>query len=283
MKTVRTVPALRRILQSLSSERRSVGFVPTMGALHEGHLSLVRRARKENDLVVVSIFVNPLQFGPNEDFHRYPRPLRQDLRLCRGAGVDIVFLPSAETFYAKDHSTFVTVERLSGTLCGAFRPDHFRGVATVVTKLFNAVGPCHAYFGMKDLQQSVIIRRMVRDLDIPVRITVCPTVREKDGLALSSRNTYLSAEERRRALTLSRSLFHIRDLVRRGVKDLATLRKELRATLSKGLDPEQDRIDYADIVDRETLEFPKTFRRGLSGVVAVRVGSTRLIDNLPLS
>jgi pantoate--beta-alanine ligase len=253
-----------------------------MGALHEGHLSLIRKARKENDIVAVSIFVNPLQFGPKEDLKRYPRPLKRDLALCRSAGADLVFTPRADRFYPADHATYVTVEGLSDILCGSSRPGHFRGVATVVMKLLNVVRPDRAYFGMKDLQQTVVIRRMVRDMNLGIQIVVCPIVREPDGLALSSRNVYLSPEERQRALVLHASLLEARKLHRNGERDADRIRKRIMTILKSGLDPSLDRIEYAEIADMESLESKKTTDGRTAALLAIRVGRTRLIDNMRL-
>lgn len=247
----------------------SVGLVPTMGALHPGHAALVRRAAAECDRVVVSVFVNPLQFGPNEDYGRYPRALNADRRLVAGAGAALVYAPSVEEMYGDDFRTHVEVAQLSELHCGAYRPGHFRGVATVVLKLFNQVRPDRAYFGEKDFQQVVILETMVRDLDVPVRIVRVPTVREKDGLALSSRNAYLSADERAAAPILRRALLE-------GAKAGTQAEKAVRLALKDtGL-----KLQYAHLVDAQTLlaPTPKTKKRRL--LAAAFLGKTRLIDNL---
>ena len=255
---------------------RRVAFVPTMGALHEGHLSLVREGKRVAESVVVSIYVNPTQFGPNEDLARYPRDVEGDLAKLSSAGADAVFMPDDDAMYPAGAQTFVTVEKISKPLCGLSRPGHFRGVATVVAKLFMMVEPDVAIFGEKDFQQLALIRTMVRDLSVPVEIVGCPIVREKDGLAMSSRNAYLSKEERAAALSLSRSLGIARAMANAGERDaakiLAAVRKEIEGT---GL----ARIDYAEIVDPETLDTLKEILRPSLLALAVFFGKTRLIDN----
>ena len=256
---------------------KRVGLVPTMGYLHDGHLSLIAEARKRVDLVVVSIFVNPVQFGPNEDFAKYPRNEARDLELCEQAGADVVFLPQVVEMYASDASVFITEERLGNGLCGAKRPGHFRGVCTVVAKLFNLALPHVAVFGQKDYQQAAVIRRMVRDLNFPTEIIVAPIMREPDGLAMSSRNVYLSADERKRALGLSRALQVAAEAVADEAAD--TIRQRMQAVLeTHGLTP-----DYVEIVDAETLEPVSAVRRGNVALVAAMCGKTRLIDNRVLS
>lgn len=280
MEIVRAKDEMREHSRRLRREGRTIGFVPTMGALHEGHLSLVRRARSETDAVVVSIFVNPLQFGPGEDYERYPRDLEGDARMLEEEGADFVFTAEAEQMYAEDHSTYVVEEDLALPLEGTFRPTHFRGVLTVVMKLFQIVQPDVAYFGRKDAQQALLVQRMVRDLDVPVRIDVLPIVREPDGLALSSRNAYLDAQERERALALSRGLAEARGAFRRGVRDAAALVRTCRDVIERtpGVS-----LDYV------ALRHPETFAP-LEGevedgllLVAARVGETRLIDNTRLA
>jgi pantoate--beta-alanine ligase len=242
-----------------------------MGALHRGHLALVEQARAENDRVIVSVFVNPLQFGPGEDFERYPRDLEGDLKLLAGAGADAVYTPTLEAMYPPGSTTRVAVGAIAEPLEGEFRPGHFEGVATVVLKLLNACRPDRAYFGQKDAQQAAVVRRLARDLDTGVEIAVCPIVREADGLALSSRNAYLSAEQRAAAAVLSRALGEAQAAWEAGERDPARLREVLHGTLAR--EP-LAAVDYAEVVD------PETFRRGLPlAVMAVRVGATRLIDN----
>ena len=261
-------------------EGKTIGFVPTMGYLHEGHLSLIRKARKENDYVVISIFVNPAQFGPREDFTKYPRNFLRDKKLARSCGVDSIFYPSAKAMYPQGYKTSVLVEDLSNVLCGARRPGHFRGVTTVVLKLFNIVGPDAAYFGRKDAQQAIIIKKMVEDLNLPVKIKVLPIVREKDGLAMSSRNTYLSKQERENATILYNSLQTAVGMIKSGDKDprkiTAAVRKMIKA--KRGA-----RIDYIKIVDFDTLKEVKKIKARSLIAVAVFIGKTRLIDNIIIS
>ncbi len=279
MKTVTTPRQIREHLQRERLSGRRIGLVPTMGALHEGHASLVRLARGRTDLVVATIFVNPKQFGPREDFLRYPRDPERDARLLEELGCDLLFLPVESDLYSPADRTRVNVEDLSDALCGASRPGHFQGVALVVAKLFNIVRPDEAYFGQKDAQQAVVIQRMAADLDFPVRIVLGPTVREPDGLAVSSRNVYLDADARRRAVSLSKALSAVRDRIARGERDAEPLVAVMRGILEgAGV-----AIEYAAIVDGATLR-P---RREVAGTVllacAATVGSTRLIDNLALS
>ena len=268
---VRTPAGMLSLARRWRGAGFSIGLVPTMGALHEGHLSLVRRARADNDRVVVSVFVNPLQFGPGEDFDRYPRRPERDLELLRSGGADTIFMPGVEAMYPPAATTRVRVAELGDVLEGAHRPGHFEGVATVVTKLFNAVTPDRAYFGQKDAQQAAVITRMARDLDSGVEIVVMPTVREPDGLALSSRNAYLSAEERRSALSLSSALRRANKLYSEGERDCSRLREAMLAVLET--EP-MVRPDYVEVVDAADFVSP-----GNLAVLAVRVGVTRLIDN----
>lgn len=255
-----------------------LGFVPTMGALHEGHATLVRRSAADNPDTCVSIFVNPAQFGPNEDLAKYPRTLEFDLKLCEQAGATAIFTPDKAMMYPRGFATWVTVEGLSDKLCGRSRPGHFKGVTTVVTKLFNLVRPTRAYFGQKDAQQALILTRMARELDMPPEVVTCPTVREPDGLAMSSRNRYLSADERKRALFLHRALSTIEAAFKTGKREVAKLREAGLAELKKGV----DRVDYLEIVDAGDLgELAQVDRRALCAVAAF-VGKTRLIDNVTL-
>ncbi|MCE7904758.1 MAG: pantoate--beta-alanine ligase [Anaerolineae bacterium CFX3] len=253
-----------------------LGLVPTMGYLHEGHLSLARRAREECDRVAASIFVNPTQFGPTEDLSKYPRDLDRDLSLLEAAGVDLVWTPDNETMYPPGFSTWVEVEGLTKPLEGAARPGHFRGVTTVVAKLFNAVQPQAAYFGQKDAQQAAVVRKMTRDLNFPVEIVVCPTVRETDGLAMSSRNSYLSPEERKSAVVLFRALTAAREAFERGERDAESLRKVMSATLAS--EP-RARTQYVSCADYDTLEELGTVTGKALLSMAVFIGKTRLIDN----
>ena len=256
-----------------------IGCVPTMGCLHEGHLSLVARAKSLADRTVLTLFVNPTQFGPNEDFNRYPRTVDRDLLLCRDAGVDAVFLPQPSEMYLPDHSIFVNEERLSRGLCGASRPGHFSGVCTVVAKLFNIVLPQVAVFGQKDYQQAAIIRRLVRDLNFPVEIVVAPTVRDTDGLAMSSRNRNLPPDERARALGLSAALRLAQDAFAAGETDVATVCRRMSDLMEKSFGL---RVDYVSAVDSETLEPAARLHAGVVLAVAACCGNTRLIDNAEL-
>ena len=262
------------------SSRSGLGLVPTMGALHTGHLSLVRAAKARCGVVVASIFVNPTQFGPSEDFAKYPRSFESDCAGLANEGVDVVFAPTVEEMYLKGETTWVTMEGVSERLDGASRPGHFRGVATVVAKLFHVIEPDVAFFGQKDAAQLAVIRRMVRDLNFPVEVVGCPIVREVDGLAMSSRNVYLSPEERRRALVLQRSLQSVENEFRGGETDAARLRENGRAVIAgePGV-----RLDYFEIVDPETLEPVDRIARPALVAVAAYVGSTRLIDNVVLT
>ncbi len=254
-----------------------MGLVPTMGYLHEGHLSLVRRAREQNDYVVLSIFVNPTQFGPGEDLESYPRDLESDLELAEQSGVDLVFAPEAEEMYAPGHRTWVEVEELTRGLCGRSRPDHFRGVTTVVTKLFGICRPDRAYFGQKDGQQAFVIGRMTRDLDLGVEVVVAPIVREADGLALSSRNVYLSEEERRAAPILQRALCEGEVTVGAGERDAEAVRSQVRRRIEGA--PEA-RVDYVELVSTETLQSVELIAGEVLLAAAVFFGKTRLIDNV---
>lgn len=277
MRTIRSIEDMQASAESLRREGRRIGFVPTMGYLHEGHLSLMRRAREECDIVVVSVFVNPTQFGPSEDFDRYPRDPDGDRRKCEAAGVDILFMPGAEDMYPGGPAVYVSVDGVSDILEGAVRPGHFRGVATVVCKLFNIVKPHRAYFGQKDFQQCVIIKRMVLGLDMDVEVIVMPTIREPDGLAMSSRNVYLSPSERIAARALYRALIRGEELIRSGTKDMAKVKQAMAGII---LDEKRATIDYIEIVDPETLSPLDTRADKMVLLVAVRIGRTRLIDNL---
>jgi len=274
-----TIAEMRAACAEARRGGKRLGFVPTMGALHEGHLSLVRAARAQCDAVAVSIFVNPTQFGPNEDFSKYPRSFERDRELLEAEGVDSLFAPSVEEMYPKGAVTFVTVEGLSGKLCGRSRPGHFRGVTTVVAKLFNIVQPDLAFFGQKDAAQVVIVKKMVRDLDLPVEIVVCPIVREADGLALSSRNAYLDAEQRRSATVLCRALRQVEELAGKGERRSAAL---IEAAQRVFREEPSVRVDYVEIVDNESLDPVEDVSRGALVAVAAFVGATRLIDNIVL-
>lgn len=267
---------LRDRVKGWKSQGLKVGFVPTMGYLHEGHESLIKRASEENDKVVVSIFVNPIQFGPKEDLSTYPRDLERDSKVCEGAGADIIFHPKSEEMYFEDFSTFVDMNGLTSGLCGKSRPTHFRGVCTVVTKLFNIVSPDRAYFGEKDAQQLAIIKRMVRDLNIDVEVIGCHIVREKDGLAKSSRNTYLSIEERSAATILSKAL----NIAREKIKDGERTSSNIISTIKEIIESEKlARIDYIEVVDSFSMEGVDTIEKSVLVAIAVFIGKTRLIDN----
>jgi pantoate--beta-alanine ligase len=280
MQIIRTISEMQAFSRILRYEGKTLGFVPTMGALHEGHLSLVRMARDENDVTVVSVFVNPTQFGPGEDFKKYPRDLEGDRKKLESAGVDCLFYPSAKDMYPSGAAVSVSAGRLGTLLCGASRPGHFDGVVTVVTKLFNIVMPSKAYFGQKDFQQSVIIKRLTADLNIPVDIVVCPVVREHDGLAMSSRNLYLDDRQRAAATVLYRALEHARSLVSdEGVTDASRLVKEMEEIISA--EP-LARKDYVAVIDPDTLESVNSISGRAVACLAVFIGGTRLIDNMIL-
>ncbi|MDU2566287.1 MAG: pantoate--beta-alanine ligase [Anaerococcus sp.] len=274
MKIVKSIDELRKDLKGYKLEGKSIGLVPTMGFLHEGHASLIRKARAENDIVVVSDFINPIQFGPKEDLKTYPRDLEADSKLCENIGVDFIFAPEASEMY-HDRKTFVDIEDMSNNLCGAKRPGHFRGVCTVCTKLFNITGADKAYFGQKDAQQVAIIKRVVFDLNIPIEIIPCPIVREDDGLALSSRNTYLSDKERKAALCLSKAIFKGEELAKNGASVSEVLEKMKEIISSEKL----AKIDYISAVDLATMKDSKDFADDRLIAIAVFIGKTRLIDN----
>jgi len=257
---------------------RTIGFVPTMGALHAGHLSLVRMSREENNITAVSIYVNPTQFGPSEDFTKYPRPIEADIERLRKEAVDILFLPDDALMYPTGFSTEIEVKGLSERMCGQFRPSHFKGVATVVAKLFSVVRPTRAYFGQKDFQQTVLIRKMAKDLNLDIDIIVCPTVREEDGLALSSRNAYLNREQRSAAIVLYRSLSEAADAIRSGIRSGAKIRQVMRTMLEKEM--QITAIDYASVYHIDTLEDMEDLQGEVLLAGAVRMSGTRLIDNM---
>ena len=279
MKICKTIEEMRSASRDTRREGKRFSFVPTMGALHEGHLSLVRDAKAKSDVVAVSIFVNPLQFGPTEDLAKYPRSFERDRELLEKEAVDIVFAPQPEEMYPKGAVTYVTVERLSEKLCGRSRPGHFRGVATVVAKLFHIVGPDLAFFGQKDAAQATIIRRMVRDLNLPIEIVVCPIIREPDGLAMSSRNVYLRPEERKAAPVLNRSLTETKNRFDQGERNA---RKLIAAGKRVMAQESRVRLDYFEIVDPDTLDPVLEVTRSALVAIAALVGNTRLIDNILL-
>lgn len=276
MRIVHTIKDVREIILPMKKQGARVGFVPTMGALHAGHGSLIEAAANECDIVVVSIFVNPTQFGPGEDFEKYPRTLETDAAYCELLAVDVVFAPSAQDMYPSEQLTWVDLEKLTERLCGASRPGHFRGVTTVCTKLFNIVVPDVAYFGQKDAQQAAVICRMAADLNQPLEIRICPIVREDDGLAMSSRNKYLSTDERQRALCLYRALMECHSQVQAGQTEAAALIQTMRQIIEQ----QDGKIDYIEIVDPETLESVSRIQSQALILLAVYIGKTRLIDNL---
>ncbi len=277
--TVTSIDAIRTSVQKLRSQGGTIGFVPTMGALHEGHLSLVRKAKQENTTVIVTIFVNPSQFGPNEDYERYPRDIEKDSALVQAAGGDIIFAPDAKVMYPAGYASYVTVDGLSLVLEGKFRPTHFKGVATIVVKLFNIVQPDVAYFGQKDAQQCALIKKMVIDLNIPVRLEIGATVREHDGLAMSSRNVYLNAEERSNAPVLYASLQQAAAAIEAGERSAKKIIAVMTDMIRSG---GASQIDYIEIVDSADLSAKELLRSGDTVLIplAVRFGTTRLIDNI---
>jgi pantoate--beta-alanine ligase len=279
MKVAKTIKSVRNLVKAARSKGKKIGFVPTMGALHIGHISLIEAAAKKCDFVVVSIFVNPTQFGPGEDFEKYPRPLKADLEICRKAGVDVVFAPSPQQMYPGENLTWVNVEKLTEQLCGQFRPGHFSGVTTVCAKLFNIVAPDIAFFGQKDAQQAIVIKRMVADLNMPLKIVVCPTVRQADGLAVSSRNQYLTRQQKKNAPLIYKSLQKCQKLIEDGVIDSKTIINQMRKILQQA---PSIKIEYISIVDADTLQELEKIDGRVLVAVAVKIGSTRLIDNILL-
>ena len=269
-------------MQNISKEyllqNKTIGFVPTMGALHEGHLSLVKTARQENDVTVVSIFVNPIQFAPSEDFERYPRDIEGDTDKLQMANVNVLFMPEISSMYPGKHLTYVDVNEISERLCGVFRPGHFRGVATVVTKLLNIVKPTKVYCGQKDFQQAVIIKHLIRDLNIDVDVIVCPTIREHDGLAMSSRNTYLTGGQRKAAAVIYKCLKEASDLIKSGIIDGLHIKKFMHERILQ-ID-EISSVDYAGVYDPETLVDVSEIKGDILLAIALNIGHTRLIDNM---
>lgn len=278
MRTLQKTEDLRRSLFELKKKGKTIGFVPTMGYLHEGHLSLLRMAKKENKVVVVSIFVNPLQFGPKEDYWRYPRDMARDVEMLKKEKADFLFAPVTKEFYSADFQTSVQVRKISQPLCGLSRPTHFGGVATVVLKLLNIAQPTAVYLGQKDYQQFRLIEKMVQDLDVPVKVRLAPIIREKDGLAMSSRNIFLSSAERKEAPFLHRALEKGRELIKTGLRDTQRIKKNMKEVLS--LAP-RGRLDYLEIVDAHTLEPVLKLRSSMRILIALAYyfGKTRLIDN----
>ncbi len=280
MNIARTIAEVRAAVGAARAAGSRVGFVPTMGALHRAHVSLIDAARRDGAYTVVSIFVNPTQFSPGDDYERYPRTEKQDLDACAEAGVDLVFLPGVEDMYPPGSVTHIHVETLTEHLCGPRRPGHFDGVATVVTKLFNIVQPDVAYFGEKDLQQLQVIRRMVRDLDMPITIVGCPTIREPDGLAVSSRNAYLTAAERQQATCLHTALLAARDMILAGERDVGRVTDEIRRVI-EAAGPAT--IEYISVVEPDTVQPARIIPARAAVALAVRIGNTRLIDNIQVN
>ena len=276
MKISGSIEEIREEVKTWRREGLTVGFVPTMGYLHEGHKSLIDKAVAENDRVVVSIFVNPIQFGPTEDLESYPRDLERDAKICEEAGANLIFHPEKEEMYMDDFSSFVEVDGVSKGLCGKSRPIHFRGVCTVVTKLFNIVKPDRAYFGQKDAQQLAVVKRMVRDLNMDIEVIGCPIIREEDGLAKSSRNTYLSQEERKAATILSKSLNIAKQALEGGERDVNKIREIITNNI---MSEKLAKIDYVDIVDALSIENVSEIKNSVLVAIAVYIGKTRLIDN----
>ena len=279
MNIYNSIPELKAYLRRQQADGKTIGFVPTMGYLHEGHLSLIRRSAAENDITVVSIFVNPAQFGPNEDFDRYPRNYDGDLKLSQEAGAAVIFYPAVKEMYPEGYKTYVEVSDITGILCGVSRPCFFKGVATIVAKLFNIVRPDRAYFGQKDAQQSIVIQRMAKDLDMDVSVIVCPTVREEDGLAMSSRNVYLEPEERSQALVLSQSLKLAEEMIRQGERNAPLILSKMKELISSKPLAE---IDYVSIVDVSSMKETVEISGKTLIALAVKFGKTRLIDNIML-
>jgi len=280
MQVIKSIKEMQALSREFRSQGKTTGFVPTMGALHEGHLSLIRRSRMENDVTVVSIFVNPVQFGPKEDFERYPRDIEGDLEKLSPLNVDAVFIPETSEMYPYSFSTFIDVGSIGRVLCGFSRPGHFNGVATVVTKLFNIVMPHNAYFGQKDFQQAVVIKKLVRELNLGIEIIVCSTIREADGLAMSSRNSYLNEEERKKATILYRALKHGEGLIAMGIKDSTRIKEDMKEIIKSKPMVE---VEYIEIVEPENLERVERIESTAVICLAARLGTTRLIDNLIVS
>ncbi|AEM74211.1 pantoate--beta-alanine ligase [Caldicellulosiruptor acetigenus] len=277
MVVVQKIQEMKEIVKRLKKEGKSIGFVPTMGYLHEGHLSLVRLSKQQNDITIMSIFVNPIQFGPNEDYDRYPRDFERDKSLAEKEGVDYIFYPSVKEMYPEDFKTVVSVKKITEIMCGKSRPGHFDGVATVVLKLFNIVNPDRAYFGQKDVQQLAVIKQMVKDLNLDVEIIPCPIVREQDGLAMSSRNVYLSEEERKSAAVLYRALNLAKEMIEKGEKDVSSIKRAMEEMILK---EKYTKIDYIEFVNNETFEIISKVEGKVLIALAVFVGKARLIDNI---
>ena len=278
MQTIRSIAKMQKVARQMAGKRDTIALVPTMGYLHEGHQQLIRRAKKEADVVIVSIFVNPTQFAPNEDFTKYPRDEKGDIKKIKAAGGDIVFIPKPEEIYPNDFQTYVTVDNLTKTLEGASRPLHFRGVTTIVAKLFNITRPDVAVFGMKDFQQAIVLKQMTRDLGYPIKYIIAPTVRESDGLAMSSRNKYFNAEQRIEARCLFYAIRSAKELVKSGVLDISKIEREMREVISSTCPTSE--IDYIAFTEFESLAPVSKIQKGAVCSLAVKVHGVRLIDNL---
>lgn len=277
MKIIRSVNKMQKIIKELKKKEKVISFVPTMGYLHEGHISLLRRAQKVADILILSIFVNPLQFGVNEDYKEYPRDIKKDAKIAKLLKVDYIFYPKTEEMYPQGYKSFVIVEELSSKLCGKSRPLHFKGVTTVVLKLFNIIKPDIVFLGQKDIQQAIIIKKMIEDLNLDVKIKVLPIVREKNGLALSSRNKYLSCEERKKASVLFKSLKLAKEFYKNGEKDAFRIISQMKKIISK---IKEVKIDYISVVEQENLNKVKIIQKGNILALAIKIGQTRLIDNI---
>jgi len=277
MEIAQAIEQVRSCVKAARSMGKSIGLVPTMGALHAGHVSLIKAAKQKCDFVVVSIFVNPTQFGSGEDFDKYPRPIEKDAQICEQAGVDLIFNPTASEMYKTENITWVDVEKLTEPLCGRSRPGHFRGVTTVCAKLFNIAMPDFAFFGQKDAQQVIVIQRMVADLNMDLEIVICPIVREDDGLAMSSRNKYLSKAERSQALLLHKSLLHAQKIVKQGISDSAEIKRQMTEILDENA---LISVEYVSIVNIKTLDDLEEIAGAALIALAVKLGRTRLIDNI---
>ncbi len=277
MRVIRKIKTIQSLIKELRQQKKKIGFVPTMGALHEGHLSLIRRCRRENDIVVLSIYVNPTQFAPGEDFDRYPRQEKKDKLLSRKEKVDIIFYPTDKEMYPDGYLTYVEVKKITECLCGLSRPGHFKGVTTVVAKLLNIVLPDVLYLGQKDAQQAVVLSQMVRDLNFPVKVRICPTVRESDGLAMSSRNSYLNPVQRQEAVALYASLRYAKQKVERGERDAGDIVRFVESYIRENTSAD---IDYVECVDADSLESLDVVSGRVMIALAVKFGNTRLIDNI---
>ena len=277
MKIILNIKQVQDYAKRVRAKGKTIGFVPTMGYLHKGHLSLIRQAHKDCDIVIISIYVNPTQFGPKEDLKKYPRDLKRDKKLARSAGVDVIFLPTNKIMYPDGFLTYVDIGKITEVLCGASRPGHFRGVATIVSKLCNIIQPDIAYFGQKDAQQARVIQKMVHDLNFSIKIKVMPIIREHDGIAMSSRNKYLSTKERKNAVVLYQSLKLAKKLIKQGQKNTKIIKSRMKSLI---LAKQSAKIDYVSIVDSENLTPIKRVKKGSLIAVAVKIGKTRLVDNI---